>query len=366
MTVAKQKKETFFQRIARNWKTNPMFSTGCVLVLMIIVQTIALGFNDASFGAWLQRWGKNWINILRNNAGVGIVALGMTFVIISGGIDLAVGSTMVAIGAVLMVIINGYPAGLLTAVGITGVPAYLIGILAAVLIALVLLAFDCINGDPISERWAMHRAIQFAEKLYPDQTFTAENAGSMRGFCYTTRVQSQQSKDTWFYVETHFWLFTSDIYTIDHTQYIDARLNTSNRMELEAQDEVAPVLVDALSEYDIPYDEAEQCVMVILPYESGKNAFDLGMEYQQWLPLDAPFEKDILQHIPAKLWVTIETTSQPQQADFQPALQKIKAACEANGYHFATYNVTMIQRDIPYETALAQCIESGDVAAGEI
>ena len=67
------------------------------------------------------------------------------------------------------------------------------GILAAVLIALVLLAFDCINGDPISERWAMHRAIQFAEKLYPDQTFTAENAGSMRGFCYTVGVQSQQA-----------------------------------------------------------------------------------------------------------------------------------------------------------------------------
>lgn len=240
------------------------------------------------------------------------------------------------------------------------------GILAAVLIALVLLAFDCINGDPISERWAMHRAIQFAEKLYPDQTFTAENAGSMRGFCYTTRVQSQQSKDTWFYVETHFWLFTSDIYTIDHTQYIDARLNTSNRMELEAQDEVAPVLVDALSEYDIPYDEKQQCVMVILPYESGKNISDLGMEYQQWLPLDAPFEKEILQHVPAKLAVTIQTTSQPQQSDLQPALQKIKAACEANGYNFATYNVTMIQRDIPYETALAQCIESGDVAAGEI
>ena len=146
-TVAKQKKETFFQRIARNWKTNPMFSTGCVLVLMIIVQTIALGFNDASFGAWLQRWGKNWINILRNNAGVGIVALGMTFVIISGGIDLAVGSTMVAIGAVLMVIINGYPAGLLTAVGITGVPAYLIGILAAVLVGCLI---GAINGTLIA------------------------------------------------------------------------------------------------------------------------------------------------------------------------------------------------------------------------
>ena len=33
-----------------------------------------------------------------------------------------------------------------------------------------------------------------------------------------------------------------------------------------------------------------------------KNALLIwGMEYQQWLPLDAPFEKDILQHIPAKL-----------------------------------------------------------------
>lgn len=50
---------------------------------------------------------------------MGIVALGMTFVIISGGIDLAVGSTMVAIGAVIMVFINQYPDGLLTAIGIT-------------------------------------------------------------------------------------------------------------------------------------------------------------------------------------------------------------------------------------------------------
>lgn len=242
----------------------------------------------------------------------------------------------------------------------------LAGVLAVVLIALVLLAFDCINGDPISERWAMHRAIQFAEKLYPDQTFTAEGAGSMRGFCYTIRVQSQQSKDTWFYVETHFWLFTSDADTVSHTQYVDARLNTAWRMNEEARADLAPALVDALPEYDIPYDEAEQCVMVILPYKTGESVADLGMEYQQWLLLDAPFEKEILQHVPAKLAVTIETTSQPQHADLQPALQKIKAACEANGYHFATYDVTMIQRDIPYETALAQCIESGDVAAGEI
>ena len=64
------------------------------------------------------RLGSGWwpgaqlINILRNNAGVGIVALGMTFVIISGGIDLAVGSTLVAVGAVVMALIDEGPYGL--------------------------------------------------------------------------------------------------------------------------------------------------------------------------------------------------------------------------------------------------------------
>lgn len=143
------KKENFIQWFIRKWKSSPIFSTGCVLVLMVILQTVALGFRDASFGAWLQRCGKNWINILRNNAGVGIVALGMTFVIISGGIDLAVGSTMTAVGAVLMVIINGYPTGLLTSVGITGPWAYVIGIAAALIVGSLV---GVINGSLIAYR----------------------------------------------------------------------------------------------------------------------------------------------------------------------------------------------------------------------
>lgn len=148
-TAQKTTKENLLQWFVRKWKENPIFSTGCVLVLMVILQTVALGFYDASFGAWLQRWGKNWINILRNNAGVGIVALGMSFVIISGGIDLAVGSTMTAVGAVLMVIINAYPTGLLTAAGISGVPAYIIGIVAALAVGALV---GLINGALISYR----------------------------------------------------------------------------------------------------------------------------------------------------------------------------------------------------------------------
>ncbi len=127
------------QRFLGKWKENPMYSTGAVLVIMIVIQTFALGFDYPTFGDWFAGWGKNWINILRNNATVGIVSLGMAFVIISGGIDLAVGSTLVAVGAVLMVLINSYPDGVLTAAGITGVPAFAIGILAA-------MAMGCLIG----------------------------------------------------------------------------------------------------------------------------------------------------------------------------------------------------------------------------
>lgn len=132
------KKETILHKAVVQWKTNPIFSTACVLVLMIILQTLALGFDFESVGAWFSHWSRNWINILRNNASVGIVALGMTFVIISGGIDLAVGSTLVAVGAVLMVCVNSYPTGLLTSIGITGVPAFIIGIIACILMGCAL------------------------------------------------------------------------------------------------------------------------------------------------------------------------------------------------------------------------------------
>ena len=139
----KQNKTGFFGGFVRRWQENPLYSTALVLALMVVIQTLALGFDYAGPGAWFAAWGKNWINILRNNAGVGIVALGMTFVIISGGIDLAVGSTLVAVGAVLMIFVNEYPTGLLTGIGLTGAPAYLIGIAAALVMGM---AIGSLNG----------------------------------------------------------------------------------------------------------------------------------------------------------------------------------------------------------------------------
>lgn len=133
-----KKKPNVFSWFRKMWLTNPVFSTGMALIVMIVLQTLALGFNFDSFGTWFTTWLQNWINILRNNAGIGIIALGMTFVIISGGIDLAVGSTLVAIGAVLMMMIDTGPLGILQRMGITGVPAFIFAIIIGIIFGVIL------------------------------------------------------------------------------------------------------------------------------------------------------------------------------------------------------------------------------------
>ncbi|WP_274361669.1 ABC transporter permease [Paenibacillus thermotolerans] len=115
------------------WSNEPLFSIAIALIIMILLQTLVLGFDYDSFGAWLQAWTNNWINILRNNAGTGIVALGMTFVIMTGGIDLAVGSTLVVAGAFAMMLLDTGSKGLLGMMGMTGFPAFVVAVLLVLL-----------------------------------------------------------------------------------------------------------------------------------------------------------------------------------------------------------------------------------------
>jgi len=62
----------------------------------------------------------------------------MTLVIISGGIDLSVGSTLVAIGAMVMMMIDIGPKGILLNMGITGAPAYIIAIVVGIVMGFLL------------------------------------------------------------------------------------------------------------------------------------------------------------------------------------------------------------------------------------
>ena len=115
---------------ARLWNKTPLLSTALTLLLMILLQTWALGFKFDSFGAWFVAWINNWVNLLRNNAIIGIIALGMTFVIITGGIDLSVGSALVGVGTVVLVVQEM----LFSALGpASGVWAVMLAVLAALI-----------------------------------------------------------------------------------------------------------------------------------------------------------------------------------------------------------------------------------------
>jgi ribose transport system permease protein len=65
-----------------------------VLVALVVVCAIGV-IRYASFGT-----PENLLNVLRQNSMLGLVALGMTFVILTGGIDLSVGAVAAAAGVV--------------------------------------------------------------------------------------------------------------------------------------------------------------------------------------------------------------------------------------------------------------------------
>ena len=122
----------------RMWKKYTLFSTFIALAVMIVIQVYALGFRFSGYGEWAMYWLKNMLNVLRSNSSVGMIALGMTFVIITGGIDLAVGSNLAGVATVVMVCLDVSGKGFLTSLGVTGTWNYLIAIFAGLLTGAVL------------------------------------------------------------------------------------------------------------------------------------------------------------------------------------------------------------------------------------
>jgi len=76
-------------------------STGIGFLLLFLLATV-VGWPN-----FLQV--RNLLNILRQISYTGIIALGMTFIIISGGIDLSVGSMMAFVGGFTIFLLNTFP-----------------------------------------------------------------------------------------------------------------------------------------------------------------------------------------------------------------------------------------------------------------
>ncbi len=132
--------------LKEKWSRNPMLSTVFALVVMVLIQCAVMWANAGSFGGMFGKMGMAWLNILRNNTYAGVIALGMCFIIISGGIDLSVGSMLCALGAVLMYLVDAVN-GPLAAIGITGAPAYIISILIILVLGYVL---GLLNGSLVA------------------------------------------------------------------------------------------------------------------------------------------------------------------------------------------------------------------------
>lgn len=97
------KKDNTFNRILKNaWND---YSVAFVFVVFILLCSLLA----PSFFTW-----NNFMAIFRNCSAVGILALGMTFVIIANGIDLSVGSNFAVCGVVLIILQGkvGLPLGI--------------------------------------------------------------------------------------------------------------------------------------------------------------------------------------------------------------------------------------------------------------
>lgn len=104
------------------------FSRRYAILLVTIVATAALAWTEPAF---LTE--RNLRNLLDQNAGIGIIACGMTFVIIAGGFDLSVAATFALSGVVaaLVALQFGDVTGLLAGAAV----GPLIGILNGLLVA---------------------------------------------------------------------------------------------------------------------------------------------------------------------------------------------------------------------------------------
>ena len=146
MEKSKLVKTDLVSWIKDKWAHNPMFSTLLALLVMVLVQSMVMTNVAGSFGGMFGKMGMAWLNILRNNTYAGIIALGMCFVIISGGIDLSVGSMLCALGAMLMYLLDEGN-GPLAAMGLTGAPAYIVAIILILLAGTIM---GLINGSLIA------------------------------------------------------------------------------------------------------------------------------------------------------------------------------------------------------------------------
>src|SRR5918997_494372 len=114
-------------RVCRSRLASLLQRQGALIALALLF--VFAAFRYENFLGWPP---ENLINVLRQNSMVGLIALGMTFVILTGGIDLSVGSLLAVAGVVAASLAGqGLAVALLAAVGLTTVLGLVNGLVIA-------------------------------------------------------------------------------------------------------------------------------------------------------------------------------------------------------------------------------------------
>lgn len=225
------------------------------------------------------------------------------------------------------------------------------GVLGALIVLGLLLLVDGITGDPISRRLADNGALAYAEKAYPGQTFTILESGGGRWFSYYARVQSQQSPDTNFMVNTSFWFFRQG----EEQREVEGRNWTLVRQGKEGAKELSAALHEALP--DLELNPAFNGWLPGMDYgESQYNDVELDLcwtpdnmrdvtGYVDLFPLDAPFDKAVTAQVPDRVVLQVLWDGTPTQEDYDTTLARIKAATEAAGFDIDWYDLTLAPKD---------------------
>ncbi len=103
-----------------------LFLLDHIIEVFLVILIVGLTLGASGFMTW-----SNWMNILRSNSLKGVIALGMTMVIICGLIDLSIGSTVALSGVIVARFCRD-----LTAAGMDLNLACVLGIVATFLLAI--------------------------------------------------------------------------------------------------------------------------------------------------------------------------------------------------------------------------------------
>jgi ribose transport system permease protein len=161
-------------------KYGPLFA----LVVLFVLSSIASPY-------FLQT--RNILNILRQVSYTGIIGLGMTFVIISGGIDLSVGSMTALVGGLVIVILNSFGGGVI---------AIILAIISGILLGMIL---GAVNGLIITKGKVAPFIVTLGTMaIYRSFTLYISNAGEFRS---TSNLYPQLGMGYFLGIPIPVWLF---------------------------------------------------------------------------------------------------------------------------------------------------------------